>query len=487
MKKISSNLNNLKDYMKKITNNNPDYIFKEILFFKKQINVIFCESLTSRDIMNDFILNFFAIKKECKVKIKNMLDYLEKNIPINKIKKINNYEELLYSLCSGLAIIAVDGYDEVLALETKAILNSPIANAKSETVLKGPNDAFNENYQTNIGLIKRRLKTGNFCVEELIVGRISKSKVGIAYIKGIASQELIDYIKNKIASIDIDAIIDTNYIIDTINGNTNNIFPTHISTERPDFVSTQLLEGKMAIVVENSKLVAILPIVFLEMFHNPEDFYQTPINANYTKIIRYLAFSITILTPAIYIAMITYNHETISTSLLINFSMQRDGVPLPSVFEALLMILTFEILKETDARIPNIIGSSLSIVGALVLGEAAVAAGIVSPIMVIVIAITSISGFILSHFDVSNGCRWWRLLFLLLASVAGMIGVFVAGFIFLINLASTKSLGVPYLTPLAPLFPKDLGNILFVSKKAKFLKRASFFVKNNIKKGSDDE
>lgn len=182
--------------------------------------------------------------------------------------------------------------------------------------------------------------------------------------------------------------------------------------------------------------------------------------------------------------MITYNPEMIPTELLINFSMQRDGVPIPSVMEALIMLLTFEILRETDARIPKIIGSSLSIVGALVLGDAAVTAGLVSPIMVIVIAITSISGFILAFFDVSNGCRWWRLLFLTFASVSGMIGIIIALMIMIINLSSVKSLGIPYLSPISPLKPKEVLNGIFVSKKSKFLQRPSYF-SDNIKKGKD--
>lgn len=485
MKKIDTKFKKIKKYVTELTNNNPDYVFKSVKFYKYGINIIFCESLTSRDVINHYILEFFEQKNEAEEKIKDVLDFVELSLPTHKVKRVSNYDEMMYNLYCGFTILTIDGYKEALSIETKAILNSSISESKNEKVLKGPNDSFTENYQTNIGMIRKRLKTDKLCIDEIIVGALSKNKVGILYISDIASKEIADYIKEKIESIDIDAVLDSNYVIDTINGNIDNFFPTYLPTERPDLVAAKLLEGKIAVVVENSQLVTILPILFLELFHNPEDYYQTPINANYTRVIRIFAFLITVLTPAIYIAIIDYNHETIPTNLLINFSTQRDGVPLPSILEALIMLLTFEILRETDARIPTIIGSSLSIVGALVLGEAAVTAGVVSPIMVIVIAITSISGFILTYFDVSNGSRWWRIIFLVFSAVAGMLGVIIAGLMFIINLAGTQALGLPYLTPLSPLSPKDLTDNMFVSKKSKFLKRTSFFAKNNIVKGKE--
>lgn len=485
MKKIDSKFKKIRTYINEKTNNNPDYIFKTVGFSKYDIHAIFCESLVSRDIINHYILEFFEEKNVMKIKTDDILTYLEESLPTHNIKRVKYYEEMMYYLYSGFTIIAVNGYKEVLVAETKAILNSTISPSKNEKVLKGPTDSFTENYQLNLGLIRKRLKTDKLCLQEVDVGELSKTKVGILHISDIASNEIVEYIKEKIANIEIDVVLDSNYILDTINGNIDNFFPTYLPTERPDLVIAKLVQGKIIILVENSQLVTVLPVTFLELFHNPEDYYQTPINANYTRIIRIIAFLITVLMPAIYIAMIDYNHETIPTNLLINFSTQRDGVPLPSILEAILMLLTFEILRETDARIPTIIGSSLSIVGALVLGEAAVTAGVVSPIMVIVIAITSISGFILSYFDVSTAIRWWRLIFLIFAAFAGMIGVIIVGLLFIINLSGTQVLGVPYLSPITPLYVKNLTDSVFVSKKSKFVKRSSLFSKKNIIRGKE--
>jgi spore germination protein KA len=216
-----------------------------------------------------------------------------------------------------------------------------------------------------------------------------------------------------------------------------------------------LLDGRIAIVVENTPYVIVIPALFVDFFHSPEDLYQKVLNVNVTRIIRLIAFLITVLAPGIYVTMSTYNLEAIPTKLLISFSSQRAGVPLPIILETIMMMITFEILKETDTRAPSAIGSSLSIVGALVLGQAAVTAGIVSPITVIVIAITSISGLISYSVDMVNGVRWWRLVFLVFASFVGLYGVLIAGILFNLSIASIKSFGLPYLIPFAPFYKDD--------------------------------
>ncbi len=480
---IDTSFENIKNYINKETNNNPDIIFKKVYFNKYDINVVFSESLTNRNVINDFILEFFhEVQLQNKKNIKDILSYLEQSIPANKIIRISKIKDMFYNLFSGFTLIFIDGEKECLSIETRAILNSSIAAAEREATLKGPKDAFTENYQLNLGLIRKRIKDKRLCLEELKIGKYSKTKVGIIHIKGIASSKLAKIIKNRFKEISIDAIYDTNNIMEQLSKNCKNVFPTFISTEKPDFAAMHLLSGKFVVVIENLQLVMVLPITFFELFHSPEDYYQKTKNASYTRIIRYLALFITIYVPAIYIAITTYNHEAIPSKLLINFAIQRDGVPFPSVAEAIIMLITFEIIKETDTRTPNIIGSSLSIVGALVLGEAAVNAGIVSPIMVIVIAITAISGLILSYIDVTNGVRWWRLIFLVFASVAGLIGVFIAGMVLLINLSSIENLGVPYLAPYAPLLSEDIGDDLILNRKKKYYKRKTYLSKN-LKKG----
>lgn len=486
MIKLDSSLKDVEQFIKDETNNDPDIIFRKITFLNHDLCIIFRESISNKNIINDYILEFLVERQNNNQdEIKNMIAYLKNNVPSHKVIPITNYEDLFYNLSSGYTTIFIDGQKQALSFESRLNLSSDIETAKNEKTIKGPKDAFTQNYHTNIGMIRQRIKSKNLWIKEFIVGKHSQTKVGLLYINGITNQELVDTVADKISKINIDAVLDTSYVVSAITGNWRNTLPTIIYTERPDTAAFSLLEGKIIVATENAQTVAIMPTLFTELFSSVEDNYQRPINTNYTIAIRFIAFIITILIPALYIAITTYNHEAIPSGLLINFAIQRDGVPFPSVIEILMMLITFGILKETDARTPNPFGNSLTIVGTLVLGEAAVTAGLVSPVAVIIISMTSIAGLISSYLDVINGLRWWRIFFIILASLAGIIGVTIASFIFIISVSSMKTLGVPYLIPISPFRLKDLAGSIFVTNKNRFFKRRSYNTKNIIR-GRDD-
>lgn len=486
MIKLDSSLKNAEQFIKNKTNNDPDIIFRKITFLNYELCIIFRESISNKDSINDYILEFLVERhNNNQDEIKNIIAYLKNSIPNHKVIPTTSYEDLFYNLSCGYTTIFVDGQKQALSFDNKLNLSGSIESAKNEKTIKGPKDAFTESYQTNIGMIRQRIKSENLWIKEFTVGKHSQTKVGLLYMNGIASQELVDTVAKKISKINIDAVLDTSDVINPITGNWRNTLPTIIYTERPDNAIFNLLEGKIAVIVENAQTVAIMPTLFMELFSSIEDNYQRPINTNYTKVIRMLAFLITVLMPALYIAITTYNHEAIPSALLINFAVQQDGVPFPAVLEVLMMLIIFDILKETDARTPNPFGNSLTVVGTLVLGDAAVTAGLVSPITVIVISITSICGLILSYPDAINGLRWWRIFFIVFASLAGIIGVTIAGFIFIISASSMKVLGVPYLIPILPFRVKDLAGSIFVTNKSRFFKRRSYNTRN-INKGRDD-
>lgn len=479
MEKLSKNSQEIIKNIKQKTGDSSDIIIKTISVFDTEINIVFSEPMCDRVTINEFILEFFE-KFRKDEKVKDLVKYIKSKLPAHKITKINNYSDLYYNLLSGFTIILIDGIDECLSIETKAKLNSGILPAQAEMVIKGPKDAFTEDYQTNLGLVMKRLKDCQLRVKEHVLGRRSQTKVSVLYIDDIVNQELVKSVQDKISRIDIDAIADSNYIAELISDNKKNVFTDYLSTERPDVVTNHLLNGKIAIIVENTQYAVIIPILFIEFFHSSEDYYHKVFNVNYTRFIRLIAFIITLIVPAVYIAITTHNHEAIPAKLLISFSAQRSGVPFPSIVEALLMLITFEILKESDLRIPKALGSALSIVGAIVLGQAAVEAGIVSQIMVIVIAITAISGLIVSSSELVYGIRWWRIIFILASATLGIIGVFLAGSLLIINLSSIKSFGIPYLSPLAPLNFENQNNGIFITNKRKFKKRYTITAKNNI-------
>lgn len=472
-------MHNIISKLKKDTNNIEDIIYRPMKINNENITIIFSESLTASDKISDFI-----IRSLNKINSKNIKEDIINNIDSFKCIEINTYKDLCFYLNFGYTIILIEKNNEMLALETKVDLSRSINIPDSENTLRGPKDSFVEDIQKNIGLIKKRIKHNDFRMESMFIGKYTNTKISLLSIKGICKKELVEKIKQRINSIDIDGIISSEQLKSLIE---NNEFPlpTIITTERPDIVTNALLQGKVAIVVDNSPYVLIIPGLFYDYFKTSEDFYTKSINTTFIRIVRYLAFFIALLAPAIYLSLITYNQEIIPTELLVNFSVQRDSVPFPAFFEAFIMMISFEILRESDIRVPSSAGSALSIVGALILGDAAVNAGIVSPIMIIVIAITAISSLPFNEIEIINGLRWWRILFMIGASFLGLIGIVIVFLIFLIKLISIEPFDVPYLVPYTP-FSKNAIKDSFFQVNIKNDTKRNEYLTNNITKERND-
>lgn len=483
---IDKNIQKIITTIKDMNDNSCDITVHEVEISGTKCAYIFLESVCSGDKISDFVgksLSYDA--KEKKFTFKNLFNYLKNTIPNCKIKTVKTYDDLFYHLASGFVCVFVEGSNEAIALETKGQLDRAITESTSEPVLKGPKDSFNENYQTNIGLIRKRIKDPNLIFSESMVGRRTKTKVSVAYIKDIADNKKVSQLIKKIEEIDIDGIIDSAYIKEMIVGNQKSFLPRVMTTERPDMVSISLLEGKIAILVENSPFVILLPSVFADFFKSPEDYSIKPFNATVTRFIRYLAFFFAILVPALYIALMTYNMEVIPDLLLISFAIERESVPFPTVIEVLILITAYEILREADTRKPQIMGASISIVGALILGDAAVSAGIISPIVVIIISLSAVSGMAFSDPDIVNAIRTWRILFILASCILGLIGVVIMFTIFIAKTACLETLGVPYLAPLSPFNFKDLIKSLVRKKQKKDPNRFSYLTDNEKRIGDE--
>ena len=463
--------------LKEDTNNNSDINIRKKIIHKEIIYIIFNEPLTSINNISDYIIKSLDnLKKE-----KDLFNNIKNNIYNGKVKVVNDYDTMCYYLNSGFTIILVSGKEEALVFETKANINRSIDTPTMENSIRSPKDSFIENYQINMGLIRKRIKTNNLWVKELYLGRHTKTKTGVIYLNNIAKEDLVNKIESRLKSIDIDGIITSGEIKNLIQKEATSIFPTIISTERPDIVCEALLQGKVAIVTENSPYALIIPGLFIDYFIAPEDKFSKSLNISFTRIIRYIAFFISILTPAVYTALTTYNQEAIPTELLINFATQRNGVPFPAFFEAFIMILGFELLRESDLRTPSTGGSSISIVGALILGEAAVSAGIVSPIMIIVIAVTAISSYIFTEIEMIKSLRYYRYLFMLGASFLGLIGILATFIIFLTNISHKKVFGIPYLTPIVPTNKIGLKDAIIKAPIKSINQRPRYLSNNRIK------
>ena len=476
------NIDKINNYILESYHHSSDIVTRKINVKGTDILCIYLESVASDDKISELLMKEINTYIKNKILTVNLFDKLKNTIPNSHITVESKLEDCFTKLASGFTCIFIDGDKQYITVETKSKLDRGITESTSESIVRGPKDSFTENNSTNLGLIRKRIKDKNLWYDEIKIGRRTNTKVTIAYINGIANEHIVNNIKEKLNKIDIDGIIDSGNIRDFLIQN-QSIFPEIKSTERPDLACNSLLEGKIIILVENTPFTLILPITLNDFLHASEDYYQKSSNVSFTRILRYISFLITITIPGLYTALTTFNQEIIPDQLLISLAIQRDGVPFSTVFELVIMIITFEILRESDIRLPSTMGAAISIVGALVLGEAAVSAGIVSPIVIIVVAITSICGLLFTDIDFVNAIRWWRFIFIIFSATAGLIGFVIAAVLFINKLASITFDNVCYLAPFSPLYVKSINDSIIKLPNNKLKNRSPYITKNTTKLG----
>lgn len=413
---------------------------------------LYIESLVDRNIINGLSLEMTRLKYEyCNAK-----PDINSNIVISYFSQIrdskegSDYETLYADLLAGNTVFLINGWNKFYTVSANADEGRSVEEPTSQTVIRGPKEGFTEKMNTNILLIRKRLKSRALRLEKLSIGNITKTTVCLMYIHNIAKDEIVQEARKRLANIEIDGILEGWYIEELIKDDRHSIFPVFVSSEKPDSVVAALLEGKLAILIDGTPYVLTAPALMVEFFQASEDYYHHYIVSSMMRVLRFITFFLTLLVPAVYISLTTFHQEIIPTPLLVSIAAQREGVPFPAIVEALIMEVTFEILREAGVRMPRAIGPAISIVGALVLGQAAVEAGIISAIMVIVVAITAISSFAIPYYEMSNAIRTMRFILMLLAAVLGLYGVFMGLIVMTLHLCKIKSITVPYLTPVAP-------------------------------------
>jgi spore germination protein KA len=382
--------------------------------------------------------------EDCFVKLKTSL------LCQVKVSVQADIETLYDEVLSGNTVLLVDGMDQYLLLYTSGTEGRAIGETTSQTIIRGPKEAFTENLETNISRIRRIIKDKSLKIEKMSIGEKTKTKIAILYLEGLAKEEILNEVRTRLNKIQVDSILDSGYIEEYTKDDPNSIFPEFLNSERPDTVSANLLEGKVAIFVEGSPYALTVPAIFIDFLQVSEDYYHHYIISSFIRFVRYLALILTLLVPSFYIALTTFHQEMIPTTLLVSIAAQREGVPFPAFAEAFLMEIIFEILREAGIRMPRAVGSAISIVGALVLGQAAVEAGIISAFIVIIVSITAIASFAIPNYEMSNAIRLIRFAFMILSACFGLFGIFICFVILTLHLNKLKSFGVPYLTPLAP-------------------------------------
>jgi len=418
------------EFLKQTFKNNDDFIVREIKLKKGKIYIAFFESLTDTQNIYNYIIKHIYNSFDSKNKIKSV----QSVIGGPKITKVETDGDLFNLLENGFCLIFYK--DEKYAIEVKANIDRGITISQSEPNMFGPKDSFCENYQKNLGVIKRRIKTQSLKVDSITRGTYTKTKISLIYLEDKVDKKALKKIKNRINENADKEVLDSYDLSKELE--LNKVFPTLMKTEKPALASNYILQGKIIVLIDNTPFVLIIDAKL-------NDFVNPSTTDKFVKILRFICLFMTILTPALYIALINFNQESIPPSLLINFSQQRSGVPFPAIVEAVIMLFICEILRETDLRFPNSYGSSASILGALILGDAAVQAGIVSPIMIIIVAISFITSLIFTDIKLVSSIRIMRASFLLIASILGLYGLSVAFIIAMFIIANVKMYGGEYL------------------------------------------
>lgn len=397
-----------------------------------------------------------------------------KEIANNDVRKAQNFDELSLALLSGFSILFIDQVNEALMIQTIGGQYRGIEEPVTETLIRGSRTGFVENIEINLALIRRRAKDPDLRFKTHIAGERSQTSIVIAYVDGIINPALLNEINRRIETIDIDIIQESGYVEEWIEDSFLSPFPQMLSTERPDKVVAAIMQGKAAIIIDGTPFVLILPINFANVLQSPEDYYERWTIGSLLRMLRYLGAFVSIFLPALYVALIALQPALLPTHLVFSIAGTREGVPFPPVVEALLMVVTMELLQEAGARLPQTIGQTIGIVGGLVIGEAAVQAGIVSPIMVIVIALTAIANFSIPSYSVAISFRIVRFAFIFAAAAFGLYGIILIYIMINVHFVNLKSFGVPYSSSYAPFFSSDWNDVVVRTPLQAMNKRPGF-------------
>lgn len=437
--------------------------FKICIEEEKEAAVVFIDGLVDKRQINEHILRPLMLDlpgtKHRFDRKENPIELLPNLLTTIEFKKsTSKVSEIIDGVLSGSTALLVEGSKQAAIFETRGWEYRTIEKPDTEGTVRGPREGFIENLQTNIALLRRIIRDPAFTIERMQLGRRTKTDVALAYIKGVASEGLMAEVKKRLKRIDTDAILESGYIEQFIEDNPFSLFATIGNSEKPDKVAGKILEGRVAILVDGTPFVLTAPMLLIECFQNTEDYYTRPYFATFMRLIRYFSFALSFLLPAVFVALTTFHQELIPTPLLITIAAAREGTPFPGVIEALGIMIVFEILREAGVRMPRPMGQAVSIVGALVIGEACVAAGLIGAPMVIVVAFTAIVSFIVP--SLADAGSALRIIFIVLAGTLGLFGILIGLLQLLVHLVSLRSFGAPYLSPVIPISISGLKDLI---------------------------
>lgn len=466
--------------------NSPDLITREyeLLHTPVKVAIVYMDGITDKALVEDYINHAMSFEElpngtVALEKADDVFEYMKAVAHnIGKEKLVKDVEGLLEALISGDTVILIEGVREAVSASTAGGEVRAVTEATTQVAIRGSKESFTETMSTNIALVRRIIKSADLWTETFKVGNVTRTDVTIMYMNGIANDGTVAHLRKELKGIDVDSILESGYIEQIIEENKFSPFPTIYNTERPDSVAGNLLDGRIAIFVDGTPVVLIAPTTFFMFFHSVEDYYQRFDISTLIRLLRFLCLMVSLFGPAVFVAALNFHQEMIPTPLLINLAAQREGVPFPTFVEALMMEVTFEIIREAGIRMPSPIGQTVSIIGGLVLGQAAVQAGIISPAMVIVVSLTGISSFATPAFNMALTVRMLRFVLMFIAAFIGLYGIAIFCLILVAHLCSLRSLGVPFMSPIAPLVAVDQKDT-FIRWPLHFMTSRPRLVNNN--------
>ncbi|RBW70094.1 spore germination protein [Bacillus taeanensis] len=436
-----------------------DVIFRPFLIGGQlKAQLIYIEGLSNIQEIDANVLS--PLMRETEVEESYLRKWTKEKVSVSRVKEVKTFTECIEHISIGNPVILVERENQGVALGLAQWEKRSVEEPTSESVVKGPREGFTETLGVNTALIRRRLRSSKLKMKSMKIGRYTQTEIIIAYIEGIADQTLIEEVENRLQKIEVDGILDSGYIEEMIEDNPYSPFPQIMSTERPDTSAASLLEGRVVILVDGSPFGLIAPTTLYSLLQSSEDYYQRFMLSTAIRWLRYLFVVFSLLLPSVYVAVLSYHQEMVPTKLILSMAASREAVPFPALVEALIMEVIFEALREAGIRLPKQIGAAVSIVGALVIGQAAIQAGIVSAPMVMVVALTGIASFTIPRYNFGASIRLLRFPMIFLAGALGILGVMLGLLIILTHLCTLRSFGVPYLSPLAPMKGKDMKDVL---------------------------
>lgn len=452
---LSANLKSNIQVLQSLYSNCSDAVFRQFhIAGQKPAVLIYLQGLSNIELIDQLVLAPLMHSTSPKW---NSLT--EETLSVSQINPIKTIIDCVKHISLGNTVLLVEGQSEGLSLGLIKWEKRGIEEPSAESVVRGSREGFTETLQVNISLIRRRIRTPKLKITTMTIGSYTNTNLAIAYIEGIIDPTLLEEVMTRIGRIQIDGVLESSYIEEMIIDSPYSPFPQLLNTERPDVVAANLLEGRLAILVDGTPFVLVLPMSYFSLLQSPEDYYQNFMMSTCIRWLRYAATFVAILLPSIYVAVLTFHHEMVPSSLFFSIARSREEIPFPAMVEALIMEVSFEALREAGVKLPKQIGAAVSIVGALVIGQAAVSAGIVSAPMVMVVAVTGIASFMIPHYAAGFSLRILRFPIMFLSTLLGLYGTLLGILFIIVHLCRLRSFGVPYFSPIGPLQWQELKDM----------------------------